>query len=81
VEQIAISARFCQSKMVCTSISSGKDSPSRIRVREAHKTGANILDVAGPICMIMLGAAVKTEELQEELAIKDISQIVEESLL
>jgi len=29
----------------------------------------------------MLGAVVKTEELQEELAIKDIFQIVEESLL
>jgi hypothetical protein len=81
VEQIAISARFCQSKMVCTSISSGKHSPSKIRVREARNTCANILAVAGPIYMIMLGAAVKTEELQEELAIKDISRIVEESLL
>lgn len=67
--------------MVCTSISSGKDSPSRIRVREARNTGANILAIACPICMMMLEDAVKTEGLEEELAIKDISQIVEESLL
>ena len=58
----------------------GKDSPSRIRVREAHNTGANILAVACPICMLMLEDAVKTEGLEEELAVKDISEIVKESL-
>ena len=58
----------------------GKDSPSRIRVREAYDTGANILAVACPICMMMLEDAVKTEGLEERLAIKDISEIVNESL-
>jgi Fe-S oxidoreductase len=61
-------------------LGSGKDSPSRIRVREAYDTGANILAVACPICMMMLEDAVKTEGLEDELIIKDISQIVEESL-
>jgi Fe-S oxidoreductase len=62
-------------------LGSGEDSPSRVRVREAHDTGANILAVACPICMMMLEDAVKTEGLEEELAVKDISQIVKESLV
>jgi len=62
-------------------LSSGKDSPSRIRVREVYDTGANILAVACPICMMMFEDAVKTEGLEDKLIIKDISQIVEESLL
>jgi Fe-S oxidoreductase len=58
----------------------GKDSPSRVRVREARDAGANILAVACPICMMMLEDAVKTEGLEGELIVKDISQIVRESL-
>ena len=58
----------------------GTDSPSRIRVKEAHDTGANILAVACPICMMMLVDAVKTEELEEELVVEDISEIVKKSL-
>jgi Fe-S oxidoreductase len=58
----------------------GKDSPSRIRVREAHDTGANVLAVSCPICMLMLTDAVKTEGLEERLVVKDISEIVKESL-
>ena len=58
----------------------GKDSPSRIRVREARDTGADILAVACPICMMMLEDAVKTEGLEEGLVVKDISEIVKGSL-
>lgn len=58
----------------------GKDSPSRTRVREAYDTGVNILAVACPICMMMLSDAVKAEGLEEELVVKDISEIVKESL-
>jgi len=61
-------------------LGSGKDSPSRVRVREAYDTGATVLAVACPICMMMLEDAVKAEGLEEKLAIKDISEIVEESL-
>ena len=59
----------------------GEYSPARIRVREAYETGANILAVACPACMIMLTDAVKSEELEEKLIVKDISEIVKDSLL
>jgi Fe-S oxidoreductase len=57
----------------------GENSPSRIRVREAYSTGAEILAVACPICAIMLEDAIKDEELEEKLSVKDISEIVKES--
>ena len=56
----------------------GEDSPNRIRVREAYNTGAEILAVACPTCMIMLDDAVKVEGLEEKLTIRDISEIVSE---
>lgn len=58
----------------------GELSPGRIRVREAYETGANILAVACPICIIMLSDAVKSEGLEEKLIVKDVSEIVRESL-
>ena len=58
----------------------GKDRPSVIRVKEAYDTGASVLAVACPICMMMLEDAVKTAELEEKLVVKDISEIVKESL-
>jgi len=57
---------------------SGENSPSRIRVREAYNTGAEILAVACPTCMIMLDDAAKVEGLEEKLTIRDISEIVSE---
>jgi len=57
----------------------GEDSPSRIRVREACKTGANILAVACPTCAVMLSEAIKDEGMEEKLIVKDISEIVKES--
>jgi Fe-S oxidoreductase len=54
----------------------GEDSPSRIRVREAAGAGASILAVACPICAIMLDEAVKDEGLEDSLAVKDISELV-----
>ena len=58
----------------------GENSPSRIRIREAHETGAEILAVACPACMCMLNDAVKTEGLDEKLIVKDISEIVKETI-
>jgi len=58
----------------------GKDQASIARVREALDTGASVLAVACPICMMMLEDAVKSEDLEEQLAIKDISEIVLGSL-
>jgi len=53
-----------------------EDSPARIRVREAFDTGADILAVACPNCLTMLEDAVKVEGLEENLAVKDISEIL-----
>lgn len=52
------------------------DSPSRIRVREACMTNAEILAVACPACLIMLDDAVKTEGLEDKITVMDISEIV-----
>lgn len=56
--------------------SSGENSPSRIRVREALDTGAEILAVACPSCYTMLKDAVKAEGAEEEIKIMDLSEIV-----
>jgi Fe-S oxidoreductase len=58
----------------------GENSPSRIRVREAYKTGAEILAVACPTCAVMLGEAIKDEGVEEKLVVKDIAQIIGESV-
>lgn len=55
------------------------ESPSRIRVREAYETGAEILAVACPSCMIMLDDAVKDEGLEGKISIKDIAELVKEA--
>jgi Fe-S oxidoreductase len=57
----------------------GENSPNRIRVREAHATGADILAVACPDCMTMLEDATKEEGLENKLIVRDISEIVRES--
>jgi Fe-S oxidoreductase len=54
----------------------GVNDPSRIRVREALETGAEILAVACPLCSKMLHDAVKSEGLEDKLAVKDVSEII-----
>lgn len=61
-------------------IGSRIDSPSRARVREAYETGAEVLAVSCPICMLMFKDAVKAEDLEKKIAVMDISEIVNESL-
>jgi len=56
------------------------DSPARVRAREAYETGADTLAIACPSCLTMLTDAVKAENLDDKLAIKDISQILKQSL-
>ncbi len=56
------------------------DSPSRARVREAYETGAEILAVSCPVCMLMFKDALKAEGLEGKLAVKGIEEIVKESL-
>jgi len=54
--------------------------PARVRVREAYQTGASVLAVACPICLTMLNDAIKGENLEEKLVVKDISEILQELL-
>lgn len=61
-----------------TDLVGGKQAPSRIRVKEAHETGAKILAVACPICLIMFEDAIKTEGLEKEISVKDIAEIIGE---
>jgi len=58
-----------------------KNSPARIRVKDAYNLGANVLAVACPICLTMFEDAVKVEGLEEKLVVKDISEIVNEFYL
>jgi Fe-S oxidoreductase len=55
----------------------GPDSPARVRVREAWETGADVLAVACPKCAKMLEDAVKTEGLEEKLAVMDLAEIIQ----
>lgn len=58
----------------------GENSPARIRVREAAETGAEIIAVACPACAVMLGEAVNDEGQAEKMAVKDIAQILRDSV-
>jgi Fe-S oxidoreductase len=58
----------------------GEESPARIRVREAVETGSQILAVACPLCSKMFDDAVKAEELEEKIQVKDIAEILKGAL-
>jgi len=57
----------------------GEDRPNNIRAREAAETGAEVLAVACPFCMIMLEDGVKTEKLDDKIEVLDIMELVWES--
>lgn len=61
-------------------IGGGDRSPARIRIREAYATGATILAVACPACLIMFDDALKSEHMEEKMEVRDISDILAESL-
>lgn len=56
----------------------GDDTPARARVREAAAAGAQVLAVACPQCAAMLEDAVKVENLDGKLQVREISEIVGE---
>ncbi|MBN2032119.1 MAG: (Fe-S)-binding protein [Deltaproteobacteria bacterium] len=58
----------------------GKDSPGRIRVRQALDTGAQIIAVSCPQCAKMLDDALKAENLTERLEVLDVSEILNRAL-
>ena len=58
-------------------LGSGPDSASRVRVREAAATGAQVLAVACPKCAKMLEDAVKAEALESALRVMDLAELVQ----
>ena len=62
-----------------TDLANGKEKPSNIRIKEAYSTGAKILIVSCPKCLIMFEDAIKSENLEEKIVVKDISEVVLES--
>ncbi len=57
----------------------GEFRPNNLRAKEAAETGAEILAVACPFCMIMLEDGVKTERLEEKIKVLDVIELVYES--
>jgi len=57
-------------------LAGGMDSPARVRIREAAETGADVVAVACPGCLIMLKEAVKSENLDDKMKVMDTATIV-----
>jgi Fe-S oxidoreductase len=58
----------------------GADHPARARVREAAQTGAQIIAVACPLCAVMLADAVKVENLDDKIEVREITELAGERL-
>jgi len=61
-------------------IGSGRQTSAGTRVCEAAATGAGVLAVACPQCAVMFADAVKVQNLESKLEVKEISEIVNERL-
>ena len=53
---------------------------AEIRVKDALEMGAEIIAVSCPFCLLTLEDAVKTSDLEEKIKVKDISEILIETL-
>ena len=51
-----------------------------IRIKEAVALGAKVMATACPFCLLTLEDAVKTSSLTDQIAVKDISELVVETL-
>lgn len=61
-------------------LSGGDDAPARARAREAAETGAQVLVTACPVCTVMLEDALKTENLEDHLRVRELSELILERL-
>ncbi|MEM3551989.1 MAG: LUD domain-containing protein [Candidatus Bathyarchaeia archaeon] len=66
----------CYTGIGCGLIAETEYSPNRVRAKEACETGADVLAVACPSCLIMLDEAVKEEGLGERLLVMDVAEVV-----
>ncbi|MFZ5644324.1 MAG: (Fe-S)-binding protein [Bacillota bacterium] len=53
---------------------------SDVKVTEASEAGAEVIATACPYCIVMLEDALKGQNKDEEMTVKDISEILKESL-
>ncbi len=53
---------------------------AEIRVREANRLGARVLATSCPFCLLTLEDAVKTSGLADQMKVKDIAELVADSL-
>ncbi|MFH1132182.1 MAG: (Fe-S)-binding protein [Pseudomonadota bacterium] len=51
-----------------------------LRVKEAQSVGANVIATACPYCTSMLEDAVKVLDLEDEIAIKDVAELLGQSI-
>jgi len=61
-------------------LGNGPESPARNRVAEALDTGAEILAVSCPTCAVRLADAVKSNNMEERIQVREISEIVNDRL-
>ncbi|AGK61726.1 tungsten-dependent benzoyl-CoA reductase-related protein bamD [Archaeoglobus sulfaticallidus PM70-1] len=57
----------------------GEIQPARVRAIEAAESGAEILAVACPFCLLMLEDGVKMEKVDDRVTVKDIIELIYES--
>ena len=53
---------------------------SDVKVREASESGSQIIATACPYCIVMLEDSLKSQNKDEEMSVKDISELLRESL-
>lgn len=58
-----------------------KNSPGRVRVREAISCGAEVIAVSCPVCLIMLEDAVEGEGVADRIKVMDISEIIQSAVI
>jgi len=51
-----------------------------IRIKEAVGLGAGVMATACPFCLLTLEDAAKTSGLSDQIAVKDISELVSEAM-
>jgi Fe-S oxidoreductase len=51
-----------------------------IRIKEAVALGAKVMATACPFCLLTLEDATKTSGLAEQIAVKDIAELISEAL-
>jgi Fe-S oxidoreductase len=53
---------------------------SDVKVKEASESGSQIIATACPYCIVMLEDSLKNQNKDEEMSVKDISEILRDSL-